>query len=107
MSPSSLNPMNRPILGIYSDEGVGYERGGAAMLGGNVHPAFDVMLQEQQQQQQQQSAATDGPDSTKESATGQVSQNTPSSVSNNETNDGVDEQQTQPERESAEQVPSK
>lgn len=29
-----LNPMQRPVLGIYSDEGVGFERGGASMDGG-------------------------------------------------------------------------
>jgi hypothetical protein len=31
-SPSSLNPFNRPNLGIYSDEGLGFERGGAYLL---------------------------------------------------------------------------
>ena len=34
MSPSMLNPMRRPVLGIYSDEGVGFERGGALLDGG-------------------------------------------------------------------------
>lgn len=33
-SPSMLNPMRRPVLGIYSDEGVGFERGGASLDGG-------------------------------------------------------------------------
>ena len=50
MSPSMLNPKNRPVLGIYSDEGVGYERGGRSLLGGKVHPAFDISLQQQEQQ---------------------------------------------------------
>lgn len=31
-SPSTLNPFNRPNLGIYSDEGLGFERGGAYLL---------------------------------------------------------------------------
>ena len=32
MAPSSLNPFRRPILGIYSDEGVGFEKGGSGLL---------------------------------------------------------------------------